>query len=412
MRGRRIVGLLTLLALLAMAPACMRCCVPLGPNGTRDLVDLCCQEEHAPVSSGAVREVAAEFRRRTAACLPPGGRPYHFLALSGGGLHGAFGVGVLTGLTESGTRPTYDVVTGISTGALMSTFAFLGPEYDGWLRANLVGIERSQILRLRSPPGMLLFGSVYSPRPLARRIRQEITPEILAKVAQAHAEGRRLYVGTTSLDTRQLILWDMGAIASRGTPESLTLYHDIILASSSVPGAMPPVRFAVEVDGKKYDELHVDGGATDQVIFRGFMVADLNRRTGLPGSVAPAGSTLHIVVNGKLYADPSCVRRGIVDPLATSLESVIYGKARDELHRIYLSCLKTGVDFRLTAVPQKLRVAPGALSLSAADQRLLYEEGHCIGRATVAGEGWCDLPPDSDPEEQSLPRSGIRFATE
>src|SRR3954469_7036374 len=139
MRAAYAARLVVVLALAAAVPACARQCVPESLADPSRLVDLCAPPEgHAPVDPGLVREVADEFRRRTAGVHPPGTPPYHFLALSGGGLYGAFGVGVLNGWSAAGTRPEFDAVTGISTGALMSTFAFLGPQYDQYLRDNLV----------------------------------------------------------------------------------------------------------------------------------------------------------------------------------------------------------------------------------------------------------------------------------
>ncbi|HYH67562.1 MAG TPA: patatin-like phospholipase family protein, partial [Urbifossiella sp.] len=320
---------LFVLAVALIAPGCSRRnCVPAELAG-RKYVDISCgADAHAPVGPGRLREVEAEFYRRTAQNAPPA-RPYQFLALSGGGMYGAFGVGVLTGWTESGTRPEFDAVTGISSGALMSTYAFLGPRYDATLYEAMVGVERNDILGIRFRPGPLVTQSVFQNRPIRRMLEKYVTADLLAEVAAAHAAGRRLYVGTTNIDSRKLILWDMGAIASRGTPESVELYRTILLASSSVPVAFPPVRIPVEVDGRCYEELHVDGGASDEVVFRPFMVTDLNRANGVPGSVAPAGSVLYVVNNGMLYAEPSCVSRNVFSLLNATAQSIIYGKTRD-----------------------------------------------------------------------------------
>jgi len=410
----RIVPLCVVIALTLAGAACTRRdCVPDSIAQDRNLRDLCAVEgAHAPVESGLTREVAAEFRRRSEGQHPPGARPYTVLALSGGGLYGSFGVGLLNGWTESGTRPEFDVVTGISTGALMATYAYLGPAYDGALRENLLGIERADILRRRSIVRIPFADAIFTSRPLARKIEQAVTPQLLAEVAQAHAAGRRLYIGTTNIDSRRLVIWDMGAIASRGTPEAAKLYRDVVLASSSIPGAFPPVRIKVEVDGRRYEELHVDGGASDEVIFRAFMVGDLNRRLGAPGAQAPPGSVLYVVTNGKLYAESKCIRPRITDALGAASRSVLYAKARDELYRIYLNCLETGMDFRLVAVPQEVHVAAsGTLGPSPADQARLYQVGARFGAHPGSGEGWRDVPPGTDPAEQAMPRAGTRFTT-
>lgn len=410
----RILPLLVLVAGLAAVPACAkRHCVPDDLAANKKLIDLSAPpDSHAPVGPGLTRDVAAEFRRRTAGHHPPGARPYTFLALSGGGLYGSFGVGVLNGWTESGTRPDFDVVTGISTGALIATFAFLGPEYDGALRKNLLGVERGDIFKRRAILRIPFSDAVFTSEPLKTRINEVITPRLLCEVAKAHAAGRRLYIGTTNMDTRRLIIWDMGAIASRGTPESEDLYQKIVLASSSIPGAFPPVRIPVEIDGRKYDELHSDGGVSDEVIFRAFMVGDLNRAAGVAGPFAPAGSTLYVISNGKLYADPGCLRPKLTNMITASFRSVIYGKTRDEMYRIYLNCLETGVDFRLTAVPQDFHLSSaGSLTISREDQHRLFDIGRGLGQQPGVAPPWRDVPPGTDSTEQVLPRTGTRFAS-
>ena len=408
-RGAAILAL----AALAVCGCSRRNCVPDSYHTLR-LVDLSATPNaHAPADPNIIRDVEAEYRKHIAKKRPDGGRPYNFLALSGGGMYGAFGVGVLNGWTETGERPSFDVVTGISTGGLIATFAFLGPQYDERLRSTMIGVVRTDILRGRPAIHLPFADSLYNSRPLAKSIEREITPQVLAEVAAAHAAGRRLYIGTTNIDTHKLVIWDMGAIASRGTCESAELYRKIVLASSSVPGVFPAVKLDVEVDGKHYQELHVDGGVSDEVIFRAFMVADLNRAAGMPASYAPVGSTLYVVSNGKLYADPNCTPPRFTNVLSQSMRSIIYGKTRDELYRIYLNCLETGVDFRLTAVPQNILVSKsGGLGLTPEDQRKLFDEGRAIGVKTrMMGVGWRDLPPGTDTAEQVMPRTGTRFAS-
>lgn len=389
-----------------------RDCVPTELATSRELVDLDARpDDHAPAPPRLVRQVDEAARDRTRPMQPPG-RPYTFLALSGGGLYGSFGVGLAAGWDQSGARPEFDVVTGISTGALMATFIFLGPQYDDFLRDTVVGVRRRDLLARRPVVAIPFTGAFFSARPITRQIEEVFTPQVMAEVAAAHAAGRRLYVGTTNLDSRRLIIWDMGAIASKGTPESLALYRQIVLASSSVPGAFPPVKIAVEIDGRTYEELHVDGGVSDEVIFRAFMVADLNRLAGIPGAIAPAGSVLYVVNNGKMYAEPSCVEPRVIPMLNASFRSVVYGKTRDELYRIYLNCLETGVGFRHTAIPQDLQLGDtSALGISREDQEKIYAAGVGIGRTAGAGDHWRDLPPGTDSAEQALPRSGVRFAS-
>ena len=410
--GTRVAAVLVLAA-LAAGGCTRRNCVP-EEHAFQPLRDLsAAPDAHAPADSDIVREIESEYRKRIEARRPANGRAYSILALSGGGMYGSFGVGVLSGWTQTGERPVFDVVTGISTGGLIATYAFLGPQYDERLRNNLLGVTRRDILRGRPALHLPFADSLYTSRPMAKRIEEELTPAVLAEVAAAHDAGRRLYIGTTNIDTHKLVIWDMGAIASRGTAESAELYRKIVLASSSVPGMLPPVSIKVEVDGREYEELHVDGGVSDEVIFRTFMVADLNRANGMPAAYAPVGSTLYVVSNGKLFADPSCTRHRFTNMVSQSLRSIIYGKTRDELYRIYLNCLETGVDFRLTALPQETKLTTmGGLGLTVDDQQRLYEEGYRIGAQTRnMGAGWRDLPPGTDSSERVMPRTGTRFAS-
>ncbi|HYH69637.1 MAG TPA: hypothetical protein VD866_33380, partial [Urbifossiella sp.] len=175
----------------------------------------------------------------------------------------------------------------------------------------------------------------------------------------------------------------------------------------------PPVRIPVEIDGKVYEELHVDGGVSDEVIFRAFMVADLNRMHGGVGAWAPPGSTLYVVSNGKLYADPECVSPvRVLQLVRASFRSVIYGKTRDEMYRIYLNCLETGVIFRATAIPRDVPVeGAGALGVSDESQQQIYRIGVEQGRRPGEAPGWRDLPAGTDTTEQTMPRTGTRFVT-
>lgn len=403
--------LLLLLVFVAIPAGCGRRCVPQNFVKSHHLIDASAPlDAHVPVSPDTLREVAFEFRRRATADHPPGTRPYTMLALSGGGVYGAFGAGVLNGWTASGGRPDFDVVTGISTGALISTFAFLGPEYDDLLRVFALEQASQRDIMRRIPLALIShYNAVFSSAPLERQIRQKITHEILCKVAQAHATGRRLYIGTTNLDTRRLTIWDMGAIASRGTPEALDLFHSIVLASSSVPGMFPPVHIPVTVDGKPFEELHVDGGVSDDVIFRAFMVGDLNRIAGKPGALAPPGSTLFVVNNSKLYSEPRCVHTSFVSILSATASSIMYGKLRDELCRIFLNCLMTGTEFRLASIPQDMPVGPRAFRMNRDDREKLFAAGYQVGLMPGHNPHWRDLPPGTEPSEQALPRSGTDF---
>lgn len=167
---------------------------------------------------------------------------YHGLALSGGGSNGAFGAGILNGWTGAGTRPNFKVVTGISTGALIAPFAFLGSEYDQQLKTVYTTTRTRDILQRLNIFRIIFQGEAFAHvTPLKQLIETHFDDDFLQAVAVAHKRGQRLYVGTTHMDAQRLMVWNMGAIASSGHPDALDLFRKVILASSSVPAAFPPV---------------------------------------------------------------------------------------------------------------------------------------------------------------------------
>jgi hypothetical protein len=356
--------------------------------------------EYVPIDPG----VMPKFKPPTATESAKGQAQLNVLAISGGGMYGAFDVGVLHGWSESRTRPQFDVVTGVSTGALIATFAFLGPEYDEFLHDSYTHASAKDIFVMkRNIPAALFSDSLASSEPLRLRIDAAITPEILCEVAAAHAAGRRLYVGTTSLDTRRLVVWDMGAIASRGTPEALTLYRKIILASASVPGFFPPVEIEVEIDGRKYQELHVDGGASASAFVGPSMLKlDANNIR------SRAGSNVYVISSGKLYADSECVKPRLLNISAAAASSMLYASTRSDLYRIVCLTMVSGVNFNLLAVPPEFPLNPNSLSLKPQDMQRLYDEGRRLGKDPLA---WRNTPPGTEPIEQTLPRAGVRFMT-
>jgi hypothetical protein len=182
--------------------------------------------------------------------LPPQNGPW--LAMSGGGADGAFSAGVLTGWTQSGKRPDFTMVTGVSIGALIAPYAFLGSKFDEELRKNLTTVTGADIFEDRST-----HESFFDTWPLRRLIEKRVTAELVAGVAAEHRKGRRLLVVTTNVDAGRRVVWDMGAIAQKGDEAALKLFRDVLLASSAIPGFFQPVLIEVEANGKKFQEMHV-----------------------------------------------------------------------------------------------------------------------------------------------------------
>lgn len=191
------------------------------------------------------------------------------LPLSGGGANGAYGAGVMYGWGRRGDRPEFDVVTGVSAGALIAPFVFAGSAFDPALREAFTDGRAKNLLRSRGL-GALLWPGVFKPEPLRKLITNSVTPGLVEAVGAEHRKGRRLYIATTSLDTQTQVVWDMGALAQRTDPESRQLFQNILIASSSIPGVFPPVLLTFERGGQAVSELHADGGTVANFFAAGF----------------------------------------------------------------------------------------------------------------------------------------------
>jgi hypothetical protein len=320
-------------------------------------------------------------------------------------MYGAYTVGVLNGWTETGSRPQFDVVTGVSTGALIATFAFLGPEYDATMARLYTSVSDRDIYRRRNLAAVLWSDAAASSAPLKKLIDTQVTDEVIAAVAREHECGRRLYVGTTNIDTRKLVIWDMGAIASSDRTDARTLYRKVLLASASVPGFFPPVPIEVELNGKTFTEMHVDGGATTGLFLRASTL-NLDPATVRAGQQPLAGSDVYLIVAGKLYADPTCTERRTVRIGESALMSIVYSQTRGELFRIYALCLVGGMNYNLAAIPEDVKLGAEAMAFDTEEMRRLYRAGYA---AAVSGTAWRDTPPGAEPHEQPRPRTGTQF---
>jgi predicted acylesterase/phospholipase RssA len=340
--------------------------------------------------------------------MPVGSRMYNVLAISGGGKFGAYSAGVLAGWTDSGNRPSFDVVTGVSTGAIVAVFAFLGPKYDDTVKRFYTTVTDKDIYRKKPILFALLGDSLASPDPLKRGIERAVTPEMIADLACAHAEGRRLLIGTTNLDTKRLAVWDVSAIAAGDRPDKQDLISKIILASTSVPGQFPPVKFDVTVNGRRYTELHVDGGASSEVFVR---LAHLNVPTEqLQAGPRPlAGSNIYAIVSGKVFAEPKCVDPNLFGILGGSITSLIAAMTQNDLLRIYTLSLLTGMQFQFTALRQDFPDDGGSLKFEPLSQIRLFEEGRRVGLQGGRGDDWRTQPPAVLRHEQVVPRTGTDF---
>ncbi len=276
-----------------------------------------------------------------------------YLALSGGGQDGAFGAGLLCGWTARGDRPTFKVVTGISTGALIAPFAFAGPEYDFVLREVYTTISTRDIEKERSILGGLTSDAMADVHPLRDLIARYVDESFVAKVAAGYRAGRLLLLGTTNMDAQRPVMWSMGALAASGHPESVRLFRDIMLASASIPGVFPPVMFEVEaVDGGRYDEMHCDGGVSTQV----FLYPAAFSFRDLPGEAAAKRTRhLYVIRNAKLSPTHEAIKRKILPITGRAIATLIKTQGVGDLYRIYLGSQRDGLDFNLASIPEDFR---------------------------------------------------------
>ena len=288
---------------------------------------------------------AAEMKARYSGVY---GREHTYLAISGGGENGAFAGGLLLGWTEAGDRPEFTAVTGISAGALIAPFAFLGPEYDPTLREVLDNLNPNAVLEKRRTLKGLRSDAMASTEPLQRLIETYIDQEMMEKIAEEHRKGRELSIGTTNLDSMRPVIWRIGAIANSGHPSALELVRQIILASASIPGAFPPVLIEVEVGDERFDELHVDGGAASQVFL---YPAGLDWNALLEKLQVRGRPTVYVIRNSRLDPMYEQIENKLFPIAGRSIESLVRTQGIGDVHGVYLQTCRDGMDFNLAYIP-------------------------------------------------------------
>ena len=315
--------------------------------------------------------------------------PHTYLALSGGGPMGAYGAGVLTGMTEGGDRPSFLVVTGISAGALMAPFAFLGPEYDPVLREVFTGSDTEDILKFRGPFYALSKDAFANSLPLQEKIATHVTESLIQQIAAEHRKGRRLLIGTTDLDTERPVVWNIGAIADSDHPKALDLIRDILLASASIPGIFPPVLFEVEADGQPFDELHADGGMTHTIFL---YPAVMDWDTYLDRLGLPASPTLYLIQN--MYVQPSWrpTERKTLPIAIRGFLTMLRSQGIGDLQRIAALARRDEIRVKLTYIPPDFTQQPEEVFDPDWMSRL-FELGRQVGRSG-AWDSELNLVPD------------------
>jgi len=322
------------------------------------------------------------------------------LALSGGGGDGAFGAGLLCGWSKMGTRPKFKLVTGISTGALMSPFAFLGTDYDERLKDAYTNISDKDIYCEHSMFDIFLslinirpLPSLATHKPLKKLLERLIDEKMLQDIAKEHLKGRRLLVGTTQLDAERLVIWDMGAIAASGAPHALGLFHKILIASASLPATLPPEMFTVEAAGSTFTEMHVDGGVEVQVMLfenalnplspSGKWIKSINRPRNI-----------YIIRNKKVYSEWQYVKPQIKYIAARTIDSLLKSQSIGDLYRLFAYAERDGINYNLAYIPEDFEYVPTS-EFDNTYMRKLYERGYELA---LKGYPWAKYPPDYEPQ--------------
>lgn len=323
------------------------------------------------------------------------GKPLNVLVMSGGGKYGAFTAGVLAGWTKSGTRPTFDIATGISSGAVTAALAFLGPNHDHQLEVSFTALRRSDLFTWQPIRGIISGTGLMTSAPLEAKLVREVDEAFMCELRDAHMAGRRLYIGTGNLLTNRFAVWDLGAIACSGRPDATILIRKILLASCSVPGIVKPVEFDVEVNGVHYTELHGDAGNFAQAFVRS------------PAGI-PAGSSFWVLSAGKVYRDQHQKMPKIFGLLGAAISNSLYSLFRADLMKLYALCAVTQSHFNLMVMPQDFHGETSSAAFDPAELTRMF----WLGYQMAAGSGqWLTTPPDTLPGEADPPRTGLQFLT-
>jgi len=389
--GKAITAIATVLLVASCAASGQRVAVPDNLVSQASVTGLTQIRFWGDQSPPNLNEIIKEKYLQTKSARPKmvrkGARPVlKFLAISGGGSDGAFGAGLLTGWSEKGSRPEFEIVTGISTGALIAPFAFLGKRYDPVLKELYTSYTTKDFLIKRPVKGLIGGDALSNNKPFQRLIAKYVDQTIMAEIAKEHNRGRRLLIGTTNLDAQRPVIWDAGKIAASGHPQALELLRKIFLASASIPGAFPPVYINVNADGKPFQEMHVDGGTTTQVFLMPgqLMVKDIDRRYAIR-----ARRTVYVIRNGRLSPETEPVRDRTLSIASRSISTLIKNQGIGDLYRLHAFSRKNKMRFKLAYIPGDFKNT-STEAFDKAYMKKLFDLGKRLGRA---GYRWKTTPP-------------------
>ena len=316
------------------------------------------------------------------------------LVLSGGGAGGAFGAGALVGLSRRQERPQYDVVTGVSTGALIAPFAFLGPEWDAQLTEAFTNGRGEKM----SVGGLLAlsFGASRRSAALTALVDHYVTPELIRAVAREAGSGRLLWVATTDLDKEETVIWDLGAIAMLGGEPARILFRDVVVASASIPGVFEPVLIHVQQGGRLYDEMHVDGNASASLF-----IAPAAAYFALLDQRSLDGARVYVLINGQIIDAPETTPFKLRPIVARTFSVALKHMSRAQIVAVDQFAEKYRMSVQSTYLPIDYPKYSSA-DFRASTMRPLFEYG---ARCAQSARLWTTMDETMDTVEAAAPAS-------
>jgi predicted acylesterase/phospholipase RssA len=392
---RQFLALGGALGLGACASPVRDAAVPRGQSGRVSVLGIP-NERFRPDSPTGLRPLEQEFAeaadryRRTRGAARVADLPkLDLLAVSGGGENGAFGAGLLNGWTARGNRPVFELVTGVSTGALTAPFAYLGPTWDDKLKRVYTEITPERVARQRWFTAALWNDALADTTPLFDLISEYLDADMLAAIAAGYREGRLLLIGSTDIDAQVPVIWNAGAIAASGHPRALDTLRRVLLASAAIPGAFPPVLFDVTLDGRPHHEMHVDGGAFAQA-FLYPAIATRARRDALARHRRVVPVSAWVIRNGRLDPEWADTGRRTYSIAGRAISTMIAASGYNDVIRMYNNTRRDGIDFNLAYISRDFD-AEYATPFDQAYMRALYDYGFERARR---GFDWAKAPPE------------------
>ena len=315
------------------------------------------------------------------AYLVDGIKTYPVLIIGGGVSNSAYGIGLLNGWLKQGTRPVFKIVTGYSSGSLIALATFSGKEYEDRLAELFTSISTKDVVRQNGVFSILFGNSVNSSALFAKKIDNIVDENLMTKIALEHAKGRRLYVGTSDLDAQEFVIWDMGALASKGGIDSVKTFRKIILASCSFSSMLPPVFFQVEANGRHYDEMHADGGVIGGIFYihqlmEGAQFKELRTR-------------LYILNCCYMSPHSKQIEDNLTAIISRTIETNGSSKMAGDTYRIYAFAKERNWDYNLAYIPEDFQPNQKEM-FDRQEMRRLFKRGY---DDAIVGYKWHKAPP-------------------